>query len=129
MSSFSIVNLLDLDDVVGDRAPEIEGRFGRSAIESRDLGISHWRYEPGYRSAMGHSHREQEEAYVIVRGSGRVLLDGEVREVRQWDVVRVAPQVFRAWESGPEGLEMIAVGGPKPPEGDGSQGPAEWPEG
>ncbi len=127
MSNFTVVNLLELEDVVGERAPEVEGRFGRSALESRDLGISHWRYAPGYRSAAGHSHREQEEAYVVVRGSGRVLLDGEVREVRQWDVVRVAPQVFRAWESGADGLELIAVGGPKPAEGDGSPGQAEWP--
>ena len=114
--------------MVGERAPEIEGRFGRSALESRDLGISHWRYAPGYRGATGHRHGEQEEAYVVVGGSGRVLLDGEVREVGQWDVVRVAPEVFRAWESGPEGLELIAVGGPKPPEGDGEPGPAQWPE-
>jgi mannose-6-phosphate isomerase-like protein (cupin superfamily) len=128
VSSYTVVNLLDLPDVVGDRAPEIEGRFGRSAIESRDLGVSLWRYAPEYRSAMGHSHGEQEEAYVVVRGSGRVLLDGEVREVKEWDVVRVAPEVFRAWESGPEGLEIIAVGGPKPEEGDGKPGPAEWPQ-
>ena len=42
---------------------------------------------------------------------GRVLLDGDVRELRQWDVVRVAPEVVRAFEAGPEGLEIIAVGG------------------
>jgi quercetin dioxygenase-like cupin family protein len=129
MSSYSVVNLRELPDVVGDRAPEIEGRFGRTALEARDLGVSLWQYAPEYRSAMGHSHGEQEEAYVIVRGSGRVLLDGEVREVNEWDVVRVAPEVFRAWESGPDGLEMIVVGGPRPADGDGSMGPAEWPGG
>ena len=129
MSSYSVVNLLELPDVVGDRAPEVEGRFGRSAIGSRDLGVSLWRYEPAFRSPLGHSHGEQEEAYVVVRGSGRVLLDGQVVEVREWDVVRVAPEVFRAWESGPDGLELLAVGGPRPEEGDGKPGPAQWPEG
>jgi mannose-6-phosphate isomerase-like protein (cupin superfamily) len=129
MSSFSIVNLRELPDVVGDRAPEIEGRFSRSAIESRDLGVSLWEYQPSYRSATGHRHGVQEEAYVVVRGSGRVLLDGEIREVGPWDVVRVAPEVFRAWESGPEGLDLIVVGGPRPEEGDGEPGPAEWPGG
>ena len=129
MSSYTVVNLLELPDVVGDRAPEIEGRFARDAIGSRDLGVSHWRYAPGYRSGLGHTHREQEEAYVVVAGSGQVLLDGEVREVGQWDVIRVAPEVFRAWEAGPDGLELIAIGGPKPPEGDGSPGPAQWPQG
>ena len=36
-----------------------------------------------------------------------------------WDVIRVAPEVVRSFESGPDGLELIAVGGPKPEEGDG----------
>ncbi len=129
MASYSIVNLHDLPDVVGDRAPEIEGRFGRSAIGSRDLGVSLWEYQPDYRSPMGHSHGVQEEAYVVVRGSGRALLDGEIRELKPWDVLRVAPEVFRAFESGPEGLDLLAVGGPRPEEGDGKPGPAEWPQG
>jgi len=31
---------------------------------------------------VGHKHREQEEAYLVVRGSGRVLLDGELSALR-----------------------------------------------
>ncbi|MCW2969523.1 MAG: hypothetical protein JWO23_650 [Solirubrobacterales bacterium] len=128
MSSFATVNLLELEDSVGDRAPGIEGRFGRKQLDSRDLGISHFRYAANLRSPMAHSHREQEEAYVVVAGSGRVLLDGEVHDLRQWDVVRVAPEVVRAFEAGPEGLDVIAVGGPKPPDGDGVPGAATWPD-
>jgi len=127
MSAFKKVNLLALDDVVGDRVAEIEGRFARTPLESRDLGISHFRYDPGFRSPMAHSHREQEEAYVVVAGAGRMLLDGEVIDVAQWDVVRVAPEVVRAFEAGPDGLEFLAVGGPKPEEGDGQVGEASWP--
>jgi mannose-6-phosphate isomerase-like protein (cupin superfamily) len=129
MPSYTVVNLLDLSDSIGDRAPQIEGRFARSALESRDLGVSHWRYEPGFRSEMGHKHGEQEEAYVVVSGSGRILLDGEVRDLKQWDVVRVAPEVVRAFESGSDGLEFIAVGGPRPEDGDGEMAGADWPEG
>jgi mannose-6-phosphate isomerase-like protein (cupin superfamily) len=77
---------------------------------------------------MAHSHREQEEAYVVAAGSGRVLLDDEVLELRQWDVVRVAPEVVRCFEAGPEGLDLIAVGGPKPAEGDGVMATANWPD-
>ena len=128
MSRFASVNLLEVDNSMGDQAPGIEGRFGRKHLDSRDLGISHFRYKAGLRSPSGHSHREQEEAYVVVAGSGRVLLDQEVLELRQWDVVRVAPEVLRAFEAGPEGLEIIAVGGPKPEGGDGVLGTAAWPE-
>jgi quercetin dioxygenase-like cupin family protein len=128
MSSFAIVNLLDVEDSVGERAPGLDGRFARKHLDSRDLGVSLFRYSPELRSPMAHSHREQEEAYVVVAGSGRVLLDGQTRDLRRWDVVRVAPEVVRAFEAGPDGLEVIAVGGPKPAEGDGVMGPAEWPE-
>jgi quercetin dioxygenase-like cupin family protein len=128
VSSFAIVNLLDVEDSIGDRAPGIEGRFGRKHLDSRDLGVSLFRYAPKLRSGAAHSHREQEEAYVVVSGSGRVLLDDTVREIRQWDVVRVAPEVVRAFEAGEDGLELVAVGGPKPEEGDGVMGSANWPE-
>ncbi len=128
MSSFSVVNLLDIENAVGDRAPGIEGHFGRKHLDSRDLGVSLFRYAPNLRSPMAHSHREQEEAYVVVAGSGRVLLDDEVRELRQWDVLRVAPEVVRAFESGPEGLDLVAVGGPRPGDGDGVMGEASWPD-
>ena len=128
MSSFSTVNLLDVEDSVGERVPGVEGRFGRKHLDSRDLGISLFRYAPNLRSPTAHSHREQEEAYVVVRGSGRILLDKETKDLREWDVVRVAPEVVRSFEAGPDGLDVIAVGGPKPEDGDGVMGTAEWPE-
>jgi mannose-6-phosphate isomerase-like protein (cupin superfamily) len=81
--------------------------------------VSYFRYAPNYRSSHGHSHREQEEAYVVVGGSGRVKLDDEIVELSQWDVVRVAPEVIRAFAGGPDGLELIAIGGTKPQDGDG----------
>jgi quercetin dioxygenase-like cupin family protein len=127
MPDYAIVNLLEIDDSVQGRVAGLEGRFGRKHLGSRDLGVSHWRYAPNTRSGA-HSHREQEEAYVVVAGSGRVRLDGEVREIGRWDVVRVAPEVVRAFEAGPERLELIAVGGPKPEGGDGVRSDAPWPD-
>ena len=94
MSNYAKVNLLELEDSVGDRVPEIEGRFGRTPLGSRDIGVSHFRYAPGFRSPAGHRHREQEEAYVVVAGSGRALLDGEVVELRQWDTYGSHPRWY-----------------------------------
>jgi quercetin dioxygenase-like cupin family protein len=128
VSRFAIVNLLDVEDSVGGRAPGIEGRFARGNLDSRDLGVSLFRYAPNLRSPMAHSHREQEEAYIIVGGSGRVLLDDELHELSQWDVLRVAPEVVRSFEAGPDGLDIVAVGGPRPEDGDGVMGPANWPD-
>jgi quercetin dioxygenase-like cupin family protein len=128
MADHAIVNLLELDDSAGGQVPGLEARFGRKHLGSRDLGVSLFRYEPGTRVPGGHSHREQEEAYVVVGGSGRVRLDDEVHEIRRWDVIRVAPEVVRAFEAGSEGLDVIAVGGPKPEGGDGVPSERPWPD-
>jgi quercetin dioxygenase-like cupin family protein len=128
MSRFATVNLLDIENSIGERAPGIDGRFARKHLESRDLGVSLFRYGADMRSPVAHSHREQEEAYIVVAGSGRVLLDGDTQELRQWDVLRVAPDVVRAFEAGPEGLNIVAVGGPRPEDGDGVMGAANWPD-
>jgi mannose-6-phosphate isomerase-like protein (cupin superfamily) len=68
---------------------------------------------------MGHSHREQEEVYVVLSGSGRIKLNDEIVALRQWDAVRVAPNTVRALEGGPDGLELIAIGADRPEGGDG----------
>jgi quercetin dioxygenase-like cupin family protein len=126
MSSHSKVNLREIEDSVAGRLEGLQGRFGRKHLDSRDLGVSLWSYEPGVRGGT-HAHREQEEAYVVVSGSGRMRLDDTVLDVAQWDVVRVAPEVVRAFEAGPDGLEVVAIGGPKPEGGDGVRSDAPWP--
>src|SRR5262245_6377830 len=119
MAGFAIVNLKELEDGTGGRAPGIEARFARRHIGSEHLGVTYERYGPNVRSLMAHSHREQEEVYVVVSGSGRVLLDGELRAVRPWDVVRCSTAVVRAFEAGPDGLEFLAIGSDRPEGGDG----------
>jgi len=128
MTPFTIVNLLELENTAADASSGLEVRFGRGALESAHLGVSHFRYHPGVRSSRAHSHREQEEAYLVVSGSGRVRLDDEVRELRQWDVVRVAPPVVRAFEAGPDGLEIVAVASDRPEGGDGVPAEDVWPD-
>jgi mannose-6-phosphate isomerase-like protein (cupin superfamily) len=128
MSAYKVVNLMEIENSVGDRAPGLEGRFARKQLESRDLGISHWRYQPNFRAPASHRHGEQEEAYVVISGSGRVRLGDDIVDLHQWDVVRVAPEVVRGFESGPDGLEMIAIGGPRPEEGDGQLAEDPWPD-
>jgi quercetin dioxygenase-like cupin family protein len=123
---FTVVNLLEVEDSAGERFPGIEARFARRHLDSEHLGVTYLRYAPDMRSSSAHSHREQEEAYVVVRGSGRVLVDGEEIELRQWDVVRCSPQTVRAFAAGPDGLDLIAIGSDRPEGGDGVQTEAAW---
>jgi uncharacterized cupin superfamily protein len=126
MSAYAIVNLKEVEDSLSGRAPGIEARFGRKHLDSEHLGVSYLRYSPGVRASSAHSHREQEEAYVVISGSGQVRLDNEIRELRCWDVVRVSPATVRAFEAGDNGLELIAIGSDRPDGGDGVFAPSAW---
>lgn len=131
MPDFTVKNLMnDVKNAAAERGPSgLEARFARSHIDSEHLGVSYFRYEPNFRTPFGHSHREQEEAYVIVSGSGQMKADDEVVELSTWDVIRVAPKVVRAFEAGPEGMEIIAVGNDRPEGGDGEMVQDFWTEG
>jgi mannose-6-phosphate isomerase-like protein (cupin superfamily) len=118
-------NFEDLRDV-SPRDARMQWRFGREALRSPELGMSRFTYEPGARMPWGHRHRVQEEAYIVVAGSGRAKLDDEFVELTAWDVLRVAPAVVRSFEAGPAGLDMICIGGKKPKEGDTERFPDFW---
>jgi len=126
MSDFAVTNLRELEDAAASRGPDIEARFARTYLDSEHLGVSLFRYGPNYRSPIGHRHREQEEAYVVISGSGRARLDDEIIDLKQWDVLRVAPKVVRSFEGGPDGMEFIAIGTDRPEGGDGEMVPDHW---
>jgi mannose-6-phosphate isomerase-like protein (cupin superfamily) len=127
VSDYSVKNLMEIENSAPEElADRVTVRFSRKYLDSEHLGVSHFRYGPNFRSELGHHHREQEEAYVVVAGSGRAKLGDEVIELKQWDVVRVAPSTVRAFEGGPEGIELIAIGSDRPEGGDGVRDSDFW---
>src|SRR5215207_11336569 len=117
---FTHLNLLDVDDAApgngfGDRW---EARVAREALGAEATGVSHFRLRPGKRSPFTHRHAGAEETYVILSGRGRVKLEDEIREVGPLDAIRVAPQTARAFEAGPDGLELLAFGPHHPGDGE-----------
>ena len=84
----------DLEDVGPrfDGAPDLEFRLATVALGLERSGLGYQRVPPGYRFPYGHTHKTQEEVYVVLRGSGRMKLDDEIVELRQWDAVRVPPR-------------------------------------
>ena len=125
MPGWTKTNFQDLEDRSPADAP-MQWRLARNALHSPELGVSRFTYEPGARMPFGHRHREQEEAYVVVGGSGRAKLDDDIIEIVVWDVLRVAPPVVRAFEAGPDGLDLICIGGRKPKRGDTERLPDFW---
>jgi mannose-6-phosphate isomerase-like protein (cupin superfamily) len=119
MPDFSHTNLEEVDNSAPEGVEGLEARFARKHLDSEHLGVSLFRYGPGFKAPYGHRHQEQEEAYVVVSGSGRMRLDDEIIDLKQWDVIRVAAPVVRGFEGGPDGLEIVAIGADRPEGGDG----------
>ena len=111
-----------------DGAPGLEFRAATKPLGLEQSALSHQRVPPGYRFPYGHTHLTQEEVYVVVRGSGRMKVDDEIVELREWDAVRVPPGSWRGYEAGPDGLELLVVGAPnlgEDPRGD-VEGRRDW---
>ena len=125
MPGYAVKNLMDIDDLA--EGPEQEIRFSRKYLDSEHLGVTYRRFAPGFVSTDGHHHEVQEEAYVVISGSGRIKLGDDSVELKRWDVIRVSPEVVRGFDAGPDGLELIAVGADKPEAGDGVLDSARWP--
>ena len=56
-----------------------------------------------------HTHRKNEELYIVLRGSGTFYLDGEEFPIREGSLIRVAPDGERAWKAGDEDLYFICI--------------------
>ena len=127
MSAYTLKNLLDVKDSAPEFGigPGYEARFPLEDLGCETTGFSHQVMAPKSRAPFAHVHEKAEEVYVIIGGSGEMLLDGEMVPVRRLDAIRVAPGVVRSFASGDEGRELL-VFGPRH-EGDGKMSEPTWP--
>jgi uncharacterized cupin superfamily protein len=129
VADYTHVNLkTDVEDQAPNfgLAPNIEFRMARVALGLENSGVSYQRLAPNFRLPFGHKHKQQEEIYVVVSGGGRMKLEDEVIELKQWDAVRVHKDTMRSFEAGANGAEFIAIGAPSTGPGDGDTVDGWW---
>ena len=116
---------------VEDQAPnfnmpsEMQARFARSAVDGETLGLSLFTLAPNFRIPFGHKHTNQEEVYVVVRGSGRVKVEDEIVDLAEWDAIRFGVNTMRCMDAGPDGVEYLAFGAGNDPL-DAEMAPGWW---
>ena len=120
MADHTIVNLKEVEDaaVKFGMPPGISSRFARSALGLQKSGVTLFEMAPDFALPFGHRHRDQEETYVVLRGGGTVKFEDGSVELREWDAIRIPPEVARSFKAGPEGAQLLAFGA-------GEQGDAE----
>jgi uncharacterized cupin superfamily protein len=114
MAAHTLANLRDVEDSAPrfGFAPDLEARFAAGPLGLTTSGLSLQRLAPNVRGPFGHRHRTQEEVYVVLSGSGRARIGDEHVDLRPYDALRVDAAAPRAFEAGPDGLELLAFGAP-----------------
>jgi len=127
MSTYTIKNIRESKDYAPDFGFAELGQaiFPREELGATEASFAYHVLNPGKRHGFGHKHVDAEEIALVVRGNGRLKLDDEIIELRELDAIRIAPEVMRAFEAGPDGMEIIVFGARH--EGDGEMDPGFWP--
>ncbi len=57
-----------------------------------------------------HSHKENEEIYIILSGTGKAVIDGEEISLKEGDCVRISPKAKRQFTASPDSpLSYICI--------------------
>lgn len=129
MANYTLVNLEEVEDMAPKfgYAPHLQSRFARVPLQLERSGLGYYRVAPSFRMPFGHTHREQEEVYVLLSGTARMKVDDEIVELRPLDALRVPPGVMRTFEAGLEGAEILAFGAPNTDNKDAEMERGWWP--
>jgi mannose-6-phosphate isomerase-like protein (cupin superfamily) len=85
---------------------------GPASLPSENQSLAEATVDPG-RETQAHFHRTSEELYLFTHGTGRMLLDGEERDVRPGDCVVIPPgQRHKLRNTGDEPLRLLCCCAP-----------------
>ena len=92
-----------------DQLPPLTSPRHRLNLTAVALGLINLPPQQGY--TFNHRHREQEEVYMVLAGTGRLWIDGEEVALAAGDMVRVPPEARRALKNDGEApLQIICAG-------------------
>jgi mannose-6-phosphate isomerase-like protein (cupin superfamily) len=112
MSEFTIIAADDVEDVYAGTSVPGEFRPLTGALDAEQVAVTLIRVPPhsDFEQGTGHYHEEQEEIYLVTRGTLTMRFGDEVRKVSAGSAVRVAPRTRRSHRNeGDEPVEMWAV--------------------
>ncbi len=103
MSDYTHLNLKDAEDQAPNfgLGEHLEFRMARAPLGLEHSGLSYLKVAPGFRFPL-------------------------VRELKQWDAVRVHKDTMRSMEAGEEGAEFLIVGAPNTGPGDADMVQGWW---
>jgi quercetin dioxygenase-like cupin family protein len=121
MAAYTVQNLKEIENQgvrFGMDEGDLQLRMAKDPLEAEHCGVSLVRLGPGWRTPWGHTHKTQEEVYILLTGSARMKIEDDVIELQPLTAVRISKEAMRAMEGGPDGAELLVVGAPRTGSGD-----------
>jgi mannose-6-phosphate isomerase-like protein (cupin superfamily) len=112
MTDFTIVHADEAGDVYAGSSVPGEFRPLTDVLACEQLAVTLIRVPPhsDFEQGSGHYHEQQEELYLVTRGTLTMRFGDEIREVRAGSAVRVAPRTPRSHRNlGDETVEVWAI--------------------
>jgi mannose-6-phosphate isomerase-like protein (cupin superfamily) len=108
MSDYEVKKIDDMEAV-------FQGAFKRARAELgvEAFGIQVIDMPPSYEHypEHDHSHDNQEEVFLVMRGGGEIEIDGERFPLDDDHIARVGVESKRKIWPGPEGIRLVVLGG------------------
>ena len=92
-------------------------KFINEDFGAERIGIQTVEYEPGVESGGVHYHERRESAYVVIEGTAKMSLNGEIHELKPNMAVLLTPgDIHGIVGTGSEPFKMIEVYSPLDPD-------------
>jgi len=109
-NNFSIVELGLLDNVREKESFGAKGKFFlREQLGLTGSEVSLGIIPAGQAVPFLHAHKENEETYIFLKGTGIFSVDGEKMPVKEGSIIKVAPSGMRGLKADSEDLLYICV--------------------
>jgi mannose-6-phosphate isomerase-like protein (cupin superfamily) len=107
-----IKNLNEVPPFITKDGSEIRELLAHRNSAIRNQSLAEARLPVGA-STQEHFHPSAEEIYYITHGSGKIRIEGEMREVRAGDAIAIPPgRKHKLWNTGHETLRLLCCCAP-----------------
>ncbi|MBR9884095.1 MAG: cupin domain-containing protein [Oceanospirillales bacterium] len=89
---------------------EIPGKlFVKDLLGLTGCEISINSMSPGAGMPVYHNHRQNEEVYIFIQGKGQLQIDGDILDVREGSIVRIAAGGERIWRNNSDNVLVYII--------------------
>ncbi len=93
-----------------EKLNEKEKVFLKDALKLTSCEISINRVPKGFKSPFNHKHKQNEEIYIILKGSGIITVDNKKINIKEKSTVKIVPKASRMIENtGNSELTFICI--------------------